>query len=85
MLPAHYAITEVLIVASSIYSIYLLKGRKEFFALIGVMLIGIAATLGAIRYGFNSSETIIKLNILILLILCVIVHLILLNKTEVGR
>ena len=34
--------------------IYLLKGRKEFFALIGVMLIGIAATLGAIRYGFNS-------------------------------
>ena len=34
MLPAHYAITEVLIVASSIYSIYLLKGRKEFFAFI---------------------------------------------------
>ena len=64
MLPAHYAITEVLIVASSIYSIYLLKGRKEFFALIGVMLIGIAATLGAIRYGFNSSETIIKLNMI---------------------
>ena len=50
MLPAHYAITEALIVASSIYSIYLLKDRKEFFALIGVMLIGIAATFGAIRY-----------------------------------
>ena len=62
MPPAHFVITEILIVASSIYSIYLLKNQKDFFALVGVILIGVAATLGAIRYGLNSSETIIKLN-----------------------
>ena len=64
MPPAHFVITEILIVASSIYSIYLLKNQKDFFALVGVMLIGIAATSGAIRYGLNSSETIIKLNMI---------------------
>ena len=62
MPPAHFALTEVLIVFVSIYSVYLLNSRKDFFALFGIVLIGLAATLGAIRFGLNSSETIIKLN-----------------------
>jgi hypothetical protein len=62
MPPAHFAITEVLIVFTSIYSVYLLKNRRDFFALIGIILIGLAATLGAIRFGLSSGETIIKLN-----------------------
>ena len=64
MPPAHFVIKEILIIASSIHSVYLLKNQKDFFALVGVMLIGIAATLGAIRYGLNSSETIVKLNMI---------------------
>ena len=62
MPPAHFAITEILIVLSSLYSIILLKERKEFFALIGVALIGIAATIGAIRFGIQASNTIVHLN-----------------------
>ena len=62
MPPAHFAITEVLIVFTSIYSVYLLKNRRDFFALIGIILIGLAATLGSIRFGLSSGETIIKLN-----------------------
>ena len=62
MPPAHFALTEVLIVFVSIYSVYLLNSRKDFFALFGIVLIGLAATLGAIRFGLNSSETIVKLN-----------------------
>ena len=62
MPPAHFAITEILIVLSSLYSIILLKERKEFFALIGVALIGVAASIGAIRFGIHASNTIVQLN-----------------------
>ena len=62
MSPTHFAITEILILLSSLYSVYILKDRKEFFALIGVVLIGIAATVGIIRYGINDSSTIVQLN-----------------------
>ena len=50
MLPAHYAITEIAIIISSLYSIYILNNRKNYFAIVGISLIAIAAAIGAVRY-----------------------------------
>ena len=60
--PAHYALTEILIILSSIYSIFIFKERKNYFAIVGVALIGIAATIGAVRFGLSSNTLIVQLN-----------------------
>ena len=60
MLPAHYAITEIAIIISSLYSIYILNNRKDYFAIVGVSLIAIAAAIGAIRYGLTANNSIVK-------------------------
>lgn len=62
MLPTHYAITEILIVISSIYSIRQLSLKKNYFAIIGIAMIGIAAAVGAIRFGLLDTEFMIQLN-----------------------
>ena len=60
--PAHYALTEILIILSSIYSIFIFKERKNYFAIVGIALIGIAATIGAVRFGLSSNTLIIQLH-----------------------
>jgi len=60
--PVHYALTELLIVAACIFSINKLSSNNYYFALFGVVLIGIAAAIGAIRFGLLSTEFIIQLN-----------------------
>ena len=62
MLPAHYAITELVIIISSLYSIYTLNNRKDYFAVLGISLIAIAATIGAIRYGLTTNNSIVQIN-----------------------
>ena len=62
MLPAHYAITEIAIIISSLYSIYILNNRKDYFAIVGVSLIAIAAAIGAIRYGLTTNNSIVQVN-----------------------
>ena len=62
MLPAHYAITEIAIIISSLYSIYILNNRKDYFAIVGVSLIAIAAAIGAIRYGLTANNSIVQVN-----------------------
>jgi len=51
MLPAHYAITEILIVIATYFSVRKLFYNKNFYAGIGILLIGITAFIGAIRFG----------------------------------
>ena len=60
--PTHYAITEIIIVFSSIYSIFIFKKRKNYFAIVGITLIGLAALIGAIRFGLSSNAIIVQLN-----------------------
>ena len=60
--PAHYALTEILIVLSSIYSILIFKRRKNYFAILGIVMLGIAATIGAVRFGLSSNVLIVQLN-----------------------
>ena len=60
--PVHYALTEILIILSSIYSIFILKKRKDYFAIVGIAMIGMAATIGAIRFGLSSNNLIVHLN-----------------------
>ena len=62
MLPAHYAITEIAIIISSLYSIYILNNHKDYFAIVGVSLIAIAAAIGAIRYGLTTNNSIVQVN-----------------------
>ena len=62
MLPAHYAITEIAIIISSLYSIYILNNRKDYFAIVGISLIAIAAAIGAIRYGLTTNNSIVQVN-----------------------
>ena len=62
MLPAHYAITEIVIILSSLYSIYILNNRRDYFAIAGILLIAIAATIGAIRFGITSNNSIVQIN-----------------------
>ena len=62
MLPAHYAITEIAIIISSLYSIYILNNRKDYFAIVGISLIAIAAAIGVIRYGLTTNNSIVQIN-----------------------
>lgn len=60
--PVHYALTELLIVAACIFSFNKLSRNNYYFALFGVVLIGIAAAIGAVRFGLLSNEFIVQLN-----------------------
>ncbi|MDC3143499.1 hypothetical protein OA527_00600 [Pelagibacteraceae bacterium] len=62
MLPAHYAITELLIVIAAYFSINNLFNDKNYFAGVGVFLIGLTALIGAIRFGIFSSDLIVYVN-----------------------
>ena len=62
MFPAHYAITELLIVIAAYFSINNLFNGKNYFAAVGVFLIGLTALIGAIRFGIFSSDLIVNLN-----------------------
>ena len=62
MSPAHYALTELLIIAASIFSINKLSKNNYYFSLFGILFIGIAAAVGAIRFGLLNTEFIIQLN-----------------------
>ena len=61
-LPAHYALSEILIILSSTYSIFVFKERKNYFAIVGIVLLGIAATIGAVRFGISANALIVQLN-----------------------
>ena len=60
--PAHYALSEILIIIASIYTARHLSITKNYFALIGILLLGLTATIGAIRFGIMNSELLIQLN-----------------------
>lgn len=62
MLPAHYAITEVLIVIATYFSVKKLFYYKNYYAAIGILLIGITALIGAIRFGVISTDFMVYLN-----------------------
>ena len=62
MLPAHYAITEILIVIATYFSVKKLFYYKNYYAAIGILLIGITAFIGAIRFGLISTDFMVYLN-----------------------
>ena len=62
MLPAHYAITEILIVVATYFSVKKLFYYKNYYAAIGILLIGITAFIGAIRFGLISTDFMVYLN-----------------------
>jgi hypothetical protein len=62
MLPAHYAITEILIVIATYFSVKKLFYYKNYYAAIGILLIGITALIGAIRFGLVSTDFMVYLN-----------------------
>jgi hypothetical protein len=62
MLPAHYAITEILIVVATYFSVKKLFYYKNYYAAIGILLIGITAFIGAIIFGLVSTDFMVYLN-----------------------
>ena len=62
MSPVHYAITEILIVLASYFSIRNLWINKNYFAAIGIFLVGFTALIGAIRFGIINTDFMIYLN-----------------------
>ena len=62
MLPAHYAITEILIVVATYFSVKKLFYYKNYYAAIGILLIGFTAFIGAIRFGVISNDFMVYLN-----------------------
>ena len=60
--PAHYALSEVLIVIASLYTARQFSRNKNYFALIGILLLGLTAAVGAVRFGIINSELIIQIN-----------------------
>ena len=60
--PAHYALSEILIVITSLYTAGQLFTNKNYFALIGILLLGLTAAIGAVRFGIINSELIIQIN-----------------------
>jgi hypothetical protein len=62
MLPAHYAITEILIVIATYFSVKKLFYYKDYYAATGILLIGITALIGAIRFGLISTDFMVYLN-----------------------
>ena len=62
MLPAHYAITEILIVIATYFSVKKLFYYKNYYAAIGILLIWFTAFIGAIRFGVISNDFMVYLN-----------------------
>ena len=60
--PAHYALSEILIVITSLYTANQLFTNKNYFALIGILLLGLTAAIGAVRFGIINSELIVQIN-----------------------
>ena len=60
--PAHYALSEILIVIASLYTARQLSTNKNYFALIGILLLGLTAAIGAVRFGIVNSELIVQIN-----------------------
>ena len=60
--PAHYALSEILIVITSLYTAGQLSTNKNYFALIGILLLGLTAAIGAVRFGIINSELIVQIN-----------------------
>ena len=60
--PAHYALSEILIVITSLYTAGQLSTNKNYFALIGILFLGLTAAIGAVRFGIINSELIIQIN-----------------------
>ena len=60
--PAHYALSEILIVVASLYTARQLSTNKNYFALIGILLLGLTAAIGAVRFGIINSELIVQIN-----------------------
>ena len=60
--PAHYALSEILIVIASLYTARQLSTNKNYFALIGILLLGLTAAIGAVRFGILNSELIVQIN-----------------------
>ena len=62
MLPAHYALTEILIVLACYFSIKGLWFNKNFYASAGIFLICLTALIGAIRFGLIDNNLMMNLN-----------------------
>ena len=60
--PAHYALSEILIVIASLYTARQLSTNKNYSALIGILLLGLTAAIGAVRFGIINSELIVQIN-----------------------
>ena len=60
--PAHYALSEILIVIASLHTARQLSTNKNYFALIGILLLGLTAAIGAVRFGIINSELIVQIN-----------------------
>ena len=60
--PAHYALSEILIVIVSLYTARQLSTNNNYFALIGILLLGLTAAIGAVRFGIINSELIVQIN-----------------------
>ena len=60
--PAHYALSEILIVIASLYTARQLSTNKNYFALVGILLLGLTAAIGAVRFGIINSELIVQIN-----------------------
>ena len=60
--PAHYALSEIFIVITSLYTANQLFTNKNYFALIGILLLGLTAAIGAVRFGIINSELIVQIN-----------------------
>ena len=50
---AHYALSELLLLASSIYAVFFFFKNKNFFALCGIIIVGITAIIASWRFGLN--------------------------------
>ena len=53
MPPAHYALSEILIVLISIYTLTIFFKERRFYSFVGVFLISCAAVIASIRFGIN--------------------------------
>ena len=53
MLPAHYALSEILIVLVSVYTLTVFFKARQFYIFAGVFLISCAALIASIRFGMN--------------------------------
>ena len=53
MLPAHYALSEILIVLVSVYTLTVFFKARQFYIFAGVFLISCAALIASIRFGVN--------------------------------